>query len=71
MSAYRTMECGFHGGPTLHEYTGDCWRCMPCEQLLLVTALRNLRCVATSHGVSEEHGVIVNADRALQYAEGR
>jgi hypothetical protein len=31
----------------------------------LVEALRNLRCVAVSQGVSEQHGVIINADAAL------
>jgi DNA repair ATPase RecN len=31
----------------------------------LVEALRNLRCVAVSQGVSEQHGVIINADTAL------
>jgi hypothetical protein len=32
---------------------------------VLAEALRNLRCVAVSQGVSEQHGVIINADTAL------
>jgi hypothetical protein len=66
MRAFRTLHCGPHEGATPHEYKGDAWRCLFCEQAMLVAALRNLRCIAVSQGVSEAHGVIVNADGALR-----